>query len=103
MKSFADSLLISGEDTAGSSAGVQLHNAMQEYCCLHHIKALVDPRGHKTIFVTPDQKLGNDSNISNNAASCAVEPDWGAIGVRPCSLHSAKARLCWLKALSFAL
>lgn len=50
---------------------------MDEYRCLHQLKAMLDPRGHTTLM-SPGccLKLASDSTISN-----AAKPNWWAVPV----------------------
>ena len=77
VKQAAECLLITGQETAGCSAGAQLQRVMDEYCCLHNVKGLLDPRGHRT-HMSIAQQLEDCSSSSDS------QPDWTAIGVRLC-------------------
>ena len=76
MKEAARCLLSTGPDFTGCRAGIQLQRVIDEYCCLHNVKALLDPRGHATLMSPVEIRADNAT------ASSAAKPDYCAIGVR---------------------
>ena len=76
VKGFERCLLVTGPDTDGCEAGMQLQRLVDQFCCLHSVKVRVDPHGHQIIMGWPNAPNGSEGH------ALVCKPDWLAIGVR---------------------
>lgn len=69
--------LRAGGQYGGSAAGCRLRQLLDEFSCIHSLKARGDPKGHRSLIATPLAYSGSA------AAASHPPPDYQAAAVSP--------------------